>query len=121
MRQDSEEKDVTIEMPSGEQASMPRSLENLLRAPPPELNLTPELKDLPDEIGEKFGLPTELTVLVMLVMTAAHSGGSTRLGSTGDFGLPTNLRTAVCSRGHRSLTLLKPIVTWETYSQNWAD
>jgi len=51
MRQDSEEKDVTIEMLSGEQASMPRSLETLLRAPPPELNLGPELKDLPDEIG----------------------------------------------------------------------
>jgi hypothetical protein len=106
MRQDSEEKDVTIEMLSGEQASMPRSLETLLRAPPPELNLGPELKDLTDEIGEKFGLPTELTLLVMLVMTAAHAGGSTRLGSTGDFGLPANLRTAVCSRGHRSLALL---------------
>ena len=106
MRQDSEEKDVTIEMLSGEPASMPRSLETLLRAPPPELNLGPELKDLTYEIGEKFGLPTELTLLVMLVMTAAHAGGSTRLGSTGDFGLPANLRTAVCSRGHRSLALL---------------
>lgn len=95
-----------IDVGTGVFGAIPNALEPLLTSPWPSKSLPHELRDLPEEAGEKFGVPPELTGSLMIVLTAAHAGSSIRLGAPRDFGLPVNLKVALCSGGERSLNLL---------------
>lgn len=106
MRQDTEIENFTEETQTGKKKEFPHYLKTQLEAPIPDLRLAPEIKNLPEEIGEKFGIPVELSLLIMLGFTSAHIGGGLRLGSAGDFGLPANLRITACISGPRNLNLL---------------
>ena len=102
MNQYSKTIDITTDVSGG----IPDALEPLLTSPWPSKALPHELRDLPEEAADKFGVPPELTGSLMIVLSAAHAGSFLRLGSPGDFGLPINLKVALCSSGERNLNLL---------------
>lgn len=61
------------------------------------------LGDMAESMEEKYGLPFQLNLFILLSQVAAHTGGNIRMGAEGDFGMPLNLRLAVSMPGNKSL------------------
>jgi hypothetical protein len=99
-------KEKTIDFISIDKSELPGLLKDYLDAPMPQIPFSVEIQNLPKEIGEKFGLPEDLIILVMLVAASAHVGQSQRIGTKMDAGLPINLKAAICSKRNQNLSIL---------------
>ena len=99
-------KEKTIDFISENKSELPGLLKDYLNAPMPKIPFPVEIQNLPKEIGEKFGLPEDLIILVMLVAASAHVGLSQRIGTKMDAGLPINLKAAICSKRNQNLSIL---------------